>query len=61
MTTSSGKAVYDEVIRFLDGAPRLSLSLAPEKPVPLDQVAGLLTLSADAAVQFLGLKVTAGP
>lgn len=61
MTTKPGKAVYDEIISFINGTPRLTMSLAPQNPVPVDQVAGLLALSADAAVQFLGLKVTAGP
>lgn len=61
MTTEPGKAVYDEVIKFLNGTPVLSMSLAPQNPVPLDQVGGILALSADAAVQFLGLKVTASP
>lgn len=57
MNTDPGRAVYDDLIAFIDGAPNLEMKLAPQQPVPLEQLGGILLLGADAAIQFLGLEL----
>jgi hypothetical protein len=57
MNTEPGRKVYDDLIAFVEGASNLEASLNPQQPVPMQQVAGILLLGADAAIQFLGLDL----
>ena len=57
MNTDPGRTVYDDLIAFIDGAPNLEMKLAPQQPVALEQLGGILLLGADAAIQFLGLEL----
>lgn len=57
MNTDPGRAVYDDLVAFVDGAPNLEMKLAPQQPVALEQLGGILLLGADAAIQFLGLEL----
>lgn len=57
MNTDPGRAVYDDLVAFIDGTPNLEMKLAPQQPVALEQLGGILLLGADAAIQFLGLDL----